>query len=442
MALKIYINPGHCNKDPGAVGYETERVLNVKVSDFMKEYLLNNYECEIRMNPGTMGNLSAIAQDANDWGADLFVSNHFNAGGGDGYEALVYSSNSKELGQIFDKHVKAIGQNSRGVKYRPGLAVLKRTHMPAVLNEGAFVDNKKDISDWNDDVELKKMGEAYAKAAAEYLKLEKKVIKNVDTSLVIFVKNIQKVCGAAVDGIAGPETLSKTPTLSAKYNKHHAAVKFVQQRLLDLGYAEVGTADGVAGPKFTSAVAHFQDDNGCVADGYAVRHGNLNACCLFFGCSDVFDKAIFNGAVLGKIVGFRTGGFFEVVNRLCFVVFKEGTANAIRPTDKAQTACAHLAEMGAVNVDLFVVAVNENAVRADVEEVAAVYAAVLAVAEQNCAAAVDSPVASQKGLACQHKRSFCAPYFKVFYAYVFTALKYKEVCVYTNLGTVQTVPLF
>ena len=48
--------------------------------------------------------------------------------------------------------------------------------MPAVLNEGAFVDNLKDIQDWNEDHELKKMGEAYAKAAAEYLGLaEKKV---------------------------------------------------------------------------------------------------------------------------------------------------------------------------------------------------------------------------------------------------------------------------
>ena len=32
---KIYINPGHSDRDPGAVGYETERKLNVKVCDFM-----------------------------------------------------------------------------------------------------------------------------------------------------------------------------------------------------------------------------------------------------------------------------------------------------------------------------------------------------------------------------------------------------------------------
>jgi hypothetical protein len=63
------------------------------------------------------------------------------------------------------------------VKLRPELNVLRLTDMPAVLNEGAFVDNKKDIEDWNDDHELKKLGIAYAEAAAEYLKLEKKVAK-------------------------------------------------------------------------------------------------------------------------------------------------------------------------------------------------------------------------------------------------------------------------
>ena len=86
-------------------------------------------------------------------------------------------------------------------------------------------------------------------------------------SLKDFIKDIQKACGAAVDGIAGPETLSKTVTLSAKKNARHAAVKAVQKRLLALDYAEVGKADGVAGPKFTSAVAHLQLDNDCVVDG-------------------------------------------------------------------------------------------------------------------------------------------------------------------------------
>ena len=171
---RIYINPGHSDRDPGAVGYETERILNVAVSNYMNAYLLANYECETRMNPGSMGGLYDICNDANKWGADLFVSNHFNAAGGDGYEALIYSEKRRALGEIFEKHVKAVGQNSRGVKIRTGLVVLRDTNMPAVLNEGAFVDNLKDIQDWNEDHELKKLGEAYAKAAAEALGLEKK----------------------------------------------------------------------------------------------------------------------------------------------------------------------------------------------------------------------------------------------------------------------------
>jgi peptidoglycan hydrolase-like protein with peptidoglycan-binding domain len=94
-------------------------------------------------------------------------------------------------------------------------------------------------------------------------------IKSEETEYTLkqFVKDIQKSCGAAVDGVAGPETLSKTVTLSAKKNARHAAVKAVQKYLYALGYVEIGKADGIAGPKFTSAVAHFQQDNGCVVDG-------------------------------------------------------------------------------------------------------------------------------------------------------------------------------
>lgn len=179
MSKKIYINPGHSDKDPGAVGYERERTLNVKVAEFMRSHLLANYDCEIRMNPGTMNSVSQVAADANSWKADLMVSIHFNAGGGDGYEALVHNNNRVSLGKVFEKYVLAAGQNSRGVKLRPDLGILRLTNMPAVLNEGAFVDNQKDIQDWNEDAELQKLGIAYAEAAAEFLGLSKKAEEQV-----------------------------------------------------------------------------------------------------------------------------------------------------------------------------------------------------------------------------------------------------------------------
>ena len=258
---KIYINPGHSVEDPGAVGYETERRLNVAVSRYMAAYLLDHYNCQVRITADELLTLSEVCSDANRWGADLFVSNHFNAGGGDGYEALVYNQSRVSLGKLFETQVLAAGQNSRGVKLRPELAVLKNTAMPAIVNEGAFVDNLQDITDWNEDTELQVLGEAYAKAAAAFLKLEEKY------TLRDFVYAVQRATGSEPDGSAGPETLRNTVTVSAYKNRTHPVVKPVQQRLLCLGYTQVGAADGIAGAKFTQAVKAFQQDNGCVADG-------------------------------------------------------------------------------------------------------------------------------------------------------------------------------
>lgn len=90
---------------------------------------------------------------------------------------------------------------------------------------------------------------------------------NSDYTKEQFIRDVQEAIGAKVDGIAGSETLSKTPTVSSKTNRNHKVVKFVQKYLRALGYNEVGVPDGVAGGKFTSAVAHFQLDNGLTADG-------------------------------------------------------------------------------------------------------------------------------------------------------------------------------
>lgn len=82
-----------------------------------------------------------------------------------------------------------------------------------------------------------------------------------------FIKDVQKACGASVDGVAGKETLSKTVTISESKNRTHAVVKPVQKRLAAMGYTEVGKADGVAGTKFTLAVLKLQKDNKCWVDG-------------------------------------------------------------------------------------------------------------------------------------------------------------------------------
>lgn len=88
-----------------------------------------------------------------------------------------------------------------------------------------------------------------------------------------FVRDIQEACGAAVDGVVGKETLSKTVTLSRYRNRRHKAVLPVQKRLYALGYTVVGEADGVAGKLFQSAVKAYQADHGCEVDG-EITKGN------------------------------------------------------------------------------------------------------------------------------------------------------------------------
>lgn len=89
-----------------------------------------------------------------------------------------------------------------------------------------------------------------------------------------FITDVQKATGAAADGVAGPETISKTVTISKTKNNRHAAVLAVQKRLAALGYTQVGKADGVAGNLFHQALTAYQTKNGLLpADGEATKNG-------------------------------------------------------------------------------------------------------------------------------------------------------------------------
>ena len=218
---------------------------------------------------------------ANSWGADFYLDIHHNAGvklgKGGGVVAFSYPGSTKGAeyrDAIYDAVVKAGGLrgNRSNPKVAKAYASLKRSKAVAVLMEYGFMDSTTDYPVISKDSYSRLVAYATMDAIAEVAGLKKKVTKPVvkpieHYTLKEFVTDVQKVIGAKVDGIPGPETLSKTVTVSAKKNNKHAVVKFIQKRLLALGYTEVGKPDGVAGPKFTSAVAHFQLDNHCVTDG-------------------------------------------------------------------------------------------------------------------------------------------------------------------------------
>ena len=79
----------------------------------------------------------------------------------------------------------------------------------------------------------------------------------------IFVGDLQKAIGAKVDGIAGPETLSKTPTISTSTGWNHAAVRPLQVYLQSLGY-DLGSCgvDGQFGKDMKACVKKYQKDVG------------------------------------------------------------------------------------------------------------------------------------------------------------------------------------
>lgn len=172
---RIFVEAGHGGPDPGAVKYVTESKETIKMVNLTADELRNNYDCVVYADVSA-DSTHEISARANNWKADLFVSFHENAGGGDGWECYLYDKSNRHLGNTFWKYVQTTGQNAHGdpVKYDPTLNVLRLTDMPAILVETVFVDNNKDIRDWDETKELKVMAKAYAKAIAEYLKLPKK----------------------------------------------------------------------------------------------------------------------------------------------------------------------------------------------------------------------------------------------------------------------------
>ena len=172
MAIKIYIDQGH-NPSPPNTGAEgnglREQDITYEVGVRLAELLRQNGNFDVRLSRPSrqtqLGNsnassLRARVDEANSWGADYFVSIHTNASvekSANGTEVLVYSqpSTSANLAEdILRKLTEITGLASRGVKSRPGLYVLRKTAMPAVLVELGFISNPSDAAKMRDNPSL------------------------------------------------------------------------------------------------------------------------------------------------------------------------------------------------------------------------------------------------------------------------------------------------
>lgn len=180
----VFLSAGHGGSNPGAVAHNLkEKDINLNALLACKEVLEShgvNVICSRTKDEND--DVYEEVREANASRADIAVSFHANAGGGDGAEFFYYStsSNGKKLAQLCDKYVKGLGQNSRGIKSGDHLYFVRKTNMTAVLCESFFLDNDKD-NDIGDTVEEQRaFGVAYAKAILEYLGISYKAVEAIE----------------------------------------------------------------------------------------------------------------------------------------------------------------------------------------------------------------------------------------------------------------------
>jgi len=172
MAIRIYIDQGHNPESPntGAVGNGLrEQDITWEVGYLLYQLMENdpNYRAELsrptretQLGTSNAGSLRARVEGAEAFGADLFLSIHTNASTSsqaNGTEAEVYRLGSVAAAiaeDVVAGIVALTGLRNRGVNARPGLYVLRRTSMPAVLVELGFISNPSDAAKMRDDPRL------------------------------------------------------------------------------------------------------------------------------------------------------------------------------------------------------------------------------------------------------------------------------------------------
>ena len=179
--MKIAVRGGHNFLATGSSALIDETTEDRRVKDSVIKYLRELGNDVLDATPGNMDSDSDLAygvNKANNWGAELFISIHFNKAynsynGAIGTETWVYSKrdNIKQDEEIALRIVNAIaglGFKNRGVKERIDLYELKATKMASIIVEVCFVEATEDVALY------RKLGpDAIGKAIAEAISNKK-----------------------------------------------------------------------------------------------------------------------------------------------------------------------------------------------------------------------------------------------------------------------------
>lgn len=149
---KVALDAGHGGSDPGAVYNGRQEKddtldLTLAVGDILKK---NGVDVFYTRTTDEYETPFKKATDANNSGADLFISIHRNSSETpnqySGVESLVFNDTclKAEVARNINNQLEDVGFKNLGVDVRKNLVVLKRTKMPAVLIEAGFINNDKD----------------------------------------------------------------------------------------------------------------------------------------------------------------------------------------------------------------------------------------------------------------------------------------------------------
>ena len=163
MAIKIFIDQGHNPTgfhNTGASWYGlNEQDITFQVGTYLAEMLNKDPRFEARLSrplPTTVlgtnntTSLTERVRAANAWPANYFISIHANANlntsinGTEVYVYQLYTQSNWLAEQVLDGIVETVGTKNNGVLARPSLYVLKKTQMPAILVELAYLSNPSD----------------------------------------------------------------------------------------------------------------------------------------------------------------------------------------------------------------------------------------------------------------------------------------------------------
>lgn len=182
--VKIFIDPGHGGRDPGATGNGVaEKDLTLNIALRLQSLLTNNYQnvsTRLSRSSDTTVSLRERTTMANDWRADYFVSIHVNAGGGEGFESYIWKgnyTNKNETEQLrttlHHEIVNRMDWWDRGKK-EANFHVLRQSSMPAVLTENGFIDNAREAREMRSQSWIREVAEAHAIGIAKAFRLTEK----------------------------------------------------------------------------------------------------------------------------------------------------------------------------------------------------------------------------------------------------------------------------